>query len=96
MIEHIKKISESDNSTDWLRKWVRDAEANKAKSMLAAAVRGLGDGIVTLKSAKLEGVEDIVEVEANHISMIVGIFKTQHKRLYLFMAWMIPVGCGEI
>ncbi len=77
LIEHIKKISESDNSTDWLRKWVRDAQTNKAKSMLAAAVRGLGDGIVTLKSAKLEGVEDIVEVEANHISMIANVFSSK-------------------
>lgn len=77
LIEHIKKISESDNSTDWLRNWVREAEANKAKSMLAAAVRGLGDGIVTLKSAKLEGVEDIVEVEANHISMIANVFSSK-------------------
>lgn len=77
LIEHIKKISESDNSTDWLRKWVRDAETNKAMSMLAAAVRGLGDGIVTLKSAKLEGVEDIVEVEANHISMIANVFSSK-------------------
>lgn len=76
LIDRIKKISNSENTTDWLRKLVRDAETNKAKSMLAAAVRGLGDGIVTLESAKLEGVEDIVEVEANHISMIANIFST--------------------
>lgn len=77
LIGRIKKISDSKDSTDWLRKWVRDAETNKAKSMLTAAVRGLGDGVVTLQSAELEGVEDIIEVEANHISMIANIFSSK-------------------
>jgi pimeloyl-ACP methyl ester carboxylesterase len=45
-----------------------------AGSMFREAIRGLGDGVVSLESASLEGVDDTVVVEANHLTMIVNLF----------------------
>ena len=40
---------------------------------LQAMVNGLGDGIVSINSARLEGVTDIVTVEADHIGLIANV-----------------------
>lgn len=52
-----------------LRRWMRERGDDAGRTVLAA-VSGVGDGVVTLDSARLEGVDDIVVVEANHIDMI--------------------------
>ncbi|MHC4769255.1 MAG: esterase/lipase family protein [Planctomycetota bacterium] len=44
-----------------------------ATSMFQEAVRGVGDGVVSIESARLLGVNDMVLVEANHLSMIVNL-----------------------
>ncbi|MHC4103038.1 MAG: esterase/lipase family protein [Planctomycetota bacterium] len=44
-----------------------------ATSMFQEAVRGLGDGVVSIESARLLGVSDLTVVEANHLSMIVNL-----------------------
>jgi pimeloyl-ACP methyl ester carboxylesterase len=53
---------------------VRFADHADKIDALGAAVadlaEGLGDGVVSLESAKLEGVEDFVMVDGNHVSMI--------------------------
>jgi len=41
---------------------------------LQAMVNGLGDGVVSINSARLEGVTDVVTAEANHMGLIVNIF----------------------
>ena len=56
---------------------VRSGGASRA---LQAMVTGLGDGIVSITSARLEGVTDVVLVEANHIGLIVNIFPSAEKR----------------
>ena len=48
--------------------------AGLATSWLKELVRGIGDGVVSIESARLEGVEDMVEVKGNHLSMIVDVF----------------------
>ena len=49
---------------------VTDRVSRFVKSM----VRGVGDGMVSIESARLAGVSDFVEVEADHLSMIVNVF----------------------
>ncbi|MHC4993380.1 MAG: esterase/lipase family protein [Planctomycetota bacterium] len=44
-----------------------------ATSVFQEAVRGLGDGVVSIESARLLDVSDVVLVEANHLSMIVNL-----------------------
>ncbi len=47
---------------------------NAASRALQAMVTGLGDGIVSLNSARLEGVDDFVLLGADHIGLIVNVF----------------------
>ena len=50
------------------------AGSRLATSMFQEAVRGIGDGIVSIESARLLGVDDLIVVKANHLSMIVNVF----------------------
>jgi hypothetical protein len=50
------------------------AGSRLATSMFQEAVRGIGDGVVSIESARLPGVDDPIVVEANHLSMIVNLF----------------------
>lgn len=45
-------------------------DGTEIKKSLEDLIDGLGDGCVSLESARLEGVSDFVVVEANHLSMI--------------------------
>ncbi len=49
-------------------------ESSRVSRALQAMVTGLGDGIVSITSARLEAVTDVVLVEANHIGLIVNVF----------------------
>ncbi len=51
--------------------------SGRAWGLLKALSRGLGDGIVSTDSARLAGVDDVVIVEANHLSMIVNVFSSE-------------------
>ncbi|UCD75780.1 MAG: alpha/beta fold hydrolase [Phycisphaerales bacterium] len=68
----VRQFARSSNAPNWLRSWIDVAEEQTA-SLLDETVRGLGDGCVSLDSAKLTGVEDITIVEANHVGLIVNI-----------------------
>jgi pimeloyl-ACP methyl ester carboxylesterase len=52
------------------------AGSRLGRSMFQEAVRGIGDGVVSIESARLPGVDDTVVVEANHLSMIVNLFRS--------------------
>ena len=52
------------------------AGSRLATSMFQEAVRGIGDGVVSIESARLPGVDDTVVVEANHLSMIVNLLRS--------------------
>ncbi|MHC4428897.1 MAG: esterase/lipase family protein [Planctomycetota bacterium] len=61
----------------WLRDLANGAEGELAASALGAAIGGIGDGVVTLDSARLEGVDDLVIVQADHVGMIVNVGGSQ-------------------
>ncbi len=60
------------NAPKWLLDGIAKAEKGGAE-LLDEAVRDIGDGCVTIDSARLEGVDDFIIVEANHVSLIVNI-----------------------
>ena len=43
---------------------------NSFESALQSLSDGVGDGVVSIESARLAGVDDFVTVEGNHLSMI--------------------------
>lgn len=47
---------------------------NGVSRALQAMVDGLGDGIVSISSARLEGVTDVVIAETDHLGLIVNVF----------------------
>jgi pimeloyl-ACP methyl ester carboxylesterase len=67
-----KRAAASAKAPKWLRDFIESTEES-ANGLLNEAVRGLGDGCVSIDSARLEGVDDFVLIEANHISMIINI-----------------------
>jgi len=69
----IRRLVNMPNAPQWLQNALADQSVEQlAAKLLARAVDGLGDGCVTLESAKLEGVDDFEVVTANHLSMIVN------------------------
>ena len=47
--------------------------------MMHAAIGGLGDGVLTIESARRSGVDDSVVVEGNHISMIANLSRSSDR-----------------
>lgn len=72
LVDRLEKIAASDLAPSWLREWLDDAQALPVRLMVGGMIDGVGDGAVTLESTRLDGVEDYVVVDANHISMIVN------------------------
>lgn len=53
--------------------WLRDAFGDfdeRAEMAVGRVARGLGDGLVTIDSARLDGVDDFHVVDANHATMV--------------------------
>lgn len=71
----IKESARAASAPRWLRDWLASAD-EETTGFLKEAVRGLGDGCVTIDSARLEGVDDFIILEANHISLIVNLVET--------------------
>jgi pimeloyl-ACP methyl ester carboxylesterase len=78
LADQLRRTARSANAPKWLTDLLDDAEADAA-DLLDEAVRGVGDGCVTLDSARLSGVTDVEIVEANHVSMIVNVVPTSRK-----------------
>ena len=76
LAEKIRKLAGREGAPSWLREAAESPGAGPAISVLAAAVNGLGDGLVTIESARLDGVEDFLVIEANHQSLIVNMFQS--------------------
>jgi len=68
----VREAAAAAGAPTWLRDWLARAE-DESNDLLAGAVRGLGDGCVTIDSARLPGVEDFIVVEANHVGLIVNL-----------------------
>ncbi len=75
----MKQLARSDAAPPWLREWADLADTTPASSMLEAAIGGLGDGLVTIESTRLAGVDDFVVVEGNHISMIANLSRSSDR-----------------
>ncbi|MHC4107926.1 MAG: esterase/lipase family protein, partial [Planctomycetota bacterium] len=69
MLEQGRALADRDDVPGWVRTLSKSINSG----LLGAAVRTLGDGTVSIDSAKLEGVEDFVVIEADHIGMIVNV-----------------------
>lgn len=54
----------------WVRELVGEEVALEAEALAASVSGKLGDGVVSVESARLEGVEDVVEVRGNHRGMV--------------------------
>ena len=46
---------------------------------LQAMVNGLGDGLVSIDSARLEGITDVVIAETDHLGLIVNVFRSDRR-----------------
>ena len=73
----VRQFARTSKAPKWLRSWI-DAAEEQTATLLDETVRGLGDGCVSVNSAKLAGVEDFTIVEANHVSLIVNIIATSN------------------
>jgi len=71
---NVRKTARSLNAPRWMRAWIGVAD-RQTKDLLTQAVRGLGDGCVSIDSARLRGVDDFVLVEADHVGMIVRVIR---------------------
>lgn len=67
-----RMLADTAHPPAWLQARLRATERS-ADHLFGELVRGVGDGCVTLDSAHLDGVDDVVVVEANHVSMIAEI-----------------------
>ena len=69
----LRRWAEAPGAPAWASR-LRSSEALEALADLADTISGtVGDGLVTLDSVRLDGVEDFEVVDANHLSMILHI-----------------------
>jgi pimeloyl-ACP methyl ester carboxylesterase len=73
IVGRARDLADSDHAPTWLRELVSQERQETATSLLGETVNGLGDGCVTVESARLNGVDDFTVVAGNHLSMIVRI-----------------------
>ena len=71
--EKARKLAETPHAPHWLRELFSQENQELAATMLGDTVNGLGDGCVSIESAKLKGVDDFSLVTGNHLSMVVRI-----------------------
>ncbi len=72
LARRLRDAAKSADAPSWFRRLLRSAD-DTASGLVDETVRGIGDGCVTIDSARLDGVEDFVVVEANHVSMIANV-----------------------
>ncbi|MHC5023513.1 MAG: esterase/lipase family protein [Planctomycetota bacterium] len=75
-VDGVARLAESDEAPDWLKRLAGSANGMAVRHLAGSAVRGLGDGCVSLDSARLDGVDDTVVVKANHVGMIVRVLES--------------------
>lgn len=71
--QRVRKLAEATDAPAWLRELASTENEELAASFVGDTVNELGDGCVTVESARLQGVDDFVIVPGNHLSMIVNI-----------------------
>ncbi len=73
MADSARRLASSGAAPSWLQRLAESGESELVLSVLGSAIRGLGDGVVTVSSAQLAGVDDFQVVEADHLSLIVNV-----------------------
>ena len=66
-------IAQTTLAPRWVREIASTSAGRKVCAKLDAAVDVIGDGVVTIHSAQLKGVEDMVIVNGNHMSVLTSI-----------------------
>lgn len=69
-IDQARAAADSPDTPQWLRELLRGNDGAGLVNQFNSVVRGLGDGLVTMDSASLAGVDDVEIVEADHIGML--------------------------
>ncbi len=69
--------NDAEAGSSWFNRWLGPEGRRRLAATVAGAVNGVGDGLVSVESTQLEGVDDQVVVEANHMGMIVNLFPTR-------------------
>ena len=70
-LDRMRKAADVDSAPGGLRSLMTDDSADAANKLVESTVNCLGDGLVTIESARLDGVDDFVLVSGNHLSMII-------------------------
>ena len=68
-----RTLPSSDASPSWLRDSAGNRLAQAAENLADEAVESLGDGVLSIESSKLEGVDDWQMVRASHIGMLLNV-----------------------
>jgi pimeloyl-ACP methyl ester carboxylesterase len=74
--DHARKLAESSSAPQWLRDMLADKPEDAALKIVGQTMNELGDGCVTVQSAKLEGINDFQVVPGNHLSIVVNVADT--------------------
>ncbi len=74
----VRDAASSANAPKWLRDLIASTD-EQANELLSELVRDVGDGCVTIDSARLDGVDDFAIVQANHVSMIVNLTQASNR-----------------
>jgi len=75
VVDGLINLLDSNHAPNWLDRALhenRNTFVYSASSLIDDASDRLGDGLVTLESACLPGVDDVVILHANHVSLLVG------------------------
>jgi pimeloyl-ACP methyl ester carboxylesterase len=70
--EAVREAASAADAPQWLRDWIDSVDSGMSR-LVDDTARGMGDGVVTLDSARLEGVDEFIVVEANHLTMLVNV-----------------------
>ncbi|MCI0676667.1 MAG: alpha/beta fold hydrolase, partial [Phycisphaerales bacterium] len=73
--EHLKTDEAASEWNQWLNRGLQRWSSSTAQKL----VDGLGDGLVTIDSARLDGVEDFTLVTANHMGMLFRLMPSRQR-----------------
>ena len=69
-LETVQPWAESLADAAWLERLVGNSNLQRATAQLAATADQVGDGVVTVQSAMLPGIDDVTVVEASHRGLL--------------------------
>jgi pimeloyl-ACP methyl ester carboxylesterase len=73
LVGKARSLASSEVAPSWLRDSAGKPLVKAAEDLADDAVEGLGDGVLSIRSSKLEGVDDWQMVRASHIGMLLNL-----------------------